>query len=233
MRELAQHFGVSEVTIRLDLTFLDEKGLLLRSRGAALVKNRLARELTLREKHGENAALKRKLGQAAAMLIGNGERIIIDSGTTTEEVAIALHDHQDLVVMTNGLNIANQLATAEQVELMVAGGLLRRKSLSFYGAAAEASLRHLHFDKVILGADGFDLKRGLSTHFAAEASLNRLMCAAAERIIVVTDSSKFRRRGFHAICAIEDIDVLVTDRGIPPEYVDRVLDLGAQLVLVD
>lgn len=233
VRDLARHFGVSEVTIRLDLTFLDEKGLVLRSRGAALVKNRIARELTLREKHGEHAALKRKLGEATARLIANGERIIVDSGTTTEEVAIALHDHQDLVVMTNGLNIANRLATAEQVKVMVAGGLLRKKSLSFYGTSAEASLRHLHFDKVILGVDGFDLKLGLTTHFEAEASLNRLMCRASEQIVVVTDSSKFRRRGFHAICDIKDIDVLVTDSGIPPDYAERIVQLGARLIVVD
>lgn len=233
VRELSRHFGVSEVTIRHDLTFLDEKALLVRSRGAALVNNKLARELTLREKHGEHSALKRKLGQAAAQLIANGERIIVDSGTTTEEVAIALQNHHDLVVMTNGLNIANQLTAAEHVEVMVAGGLLRKKSLSFYGAAAEASLRHLHFDKVVLGVDGFDLKLGLTTHFEAEASLNRLMCKASEQIIVVTDSSKFRRRGFHAICDLKDIDVLVTDRGIPPEYAERIAHLGTRLILVD
>lgn len=233
VRDLSRYFGVSEVTIRHDLTFLDEKALLVRSRGGALINNKLARELTLREKHGEHRALKRKLGHAAAAMIANGERIILDSGTTTEEVAIALHDHSDLVVMTNGLNIANQLAHADNVEVMVAGGLLRKKSMSFYGAVAEASLRHLHFDKAILGVDGIDLNLGLTTHFEAEASLNRLMCKISEQVVVVTDSSKFQRRGgFHAICAIRDIDVLVTDSGIPQEYADRFANLGTQLVIV-
>jgi DeoR family transcriptional regulator of aga operon len=233
VHELSRHFGVSEVTIRLDLTLLDEKSLLVRSRGGALVNNTVMRELTLREKHGEHAALKRKLGQAVAGLISNGERIILDSGTTTEEVAIALRNHQDLVVMTNGLNVANQLALAEGIEVMVAGGMLRRKSMSFHGTAAEIGLQHLHFDKVVLGVDGFDLKLGLTTHFEAEASLNRLMCEVSEQIIVATDSSKFQRRGFHAICAIREIDVLVTDSGIPVEYSERLEHLGTKVIIIE
>jgi DeoR family transcriptional regulator of aga operon len=90
----------------------------------------------------------------------------------------------------------------------------------------------LHFDKVVLGADGFDLSTGLSTHFEAEASLNRLMCEVAREVIVVTDSSKFARRCFHLICAVNQVHTLVTDAGIPTEMVEELTRMGVQVHLI-
>jgi DeoR family transcriptional regulator, aga operon transcriptional repressor len=229
VRELSRHFGVSEVTIRHDLTVLHDKSLLIRSRGSAFVNSRLGRELTIREKHETHHGVKHKLGQAVAAIIKDNERVILDSGTTTEEVAIALSQHSNLIVMTNGLNVAS----APGIEVMITGGLLRRTSMSFYGATAEANLRYLHFDKVVLGVDGFDMNVGLTTHFESEASLNRLMCDLSDEVIVVTDSSKFRRRGFHAICGVSDIDVLLTDTGIPEQYAEQITRQGVRLHLVD
>jgi len=233
VKELAERFDVSEVTVRADLGFLNDKGLLIRSRGGAIVNSPLGRELTLREKHEKHHGLKRQLGETVAALIHDEDRLILDSGTTTEEVAIALRRHKNLIVMTNGLNVANELIAAENIELMMTGGLLRKKSQSFYGAQAEASLRQYHFDKVVLGVDGFDLRVGLTTYFEPEANLNRLMCEMADEVIVVTDSSKFDRRSFHIICSISTIDTLVTDTGIPPEYADELTRQGVRLHLVD
>lgn len=233
VKDLAERFAVSEVTIRSDLTFLNSRNLLVRSRGGAVVNSQLSRELSLKEKHEKHHGLKRKLGQAVAALVNDEERIILDSGTTTEEVAIGLRDHRNLIVMTNGLNIANELAQADSIEVMLTGGVLRKKSMSFYGTQAEQSIRHYHFDKVILGVDGFDMKTGLTTYFEPEASLNRLMCEVSSELIVVTDSSKFDRRGFHIICAMSAIHTLVTDTGIPAAYVDELNRLGVRLQLVD
>jgi DeoR family transcriptional regulator of aga operon len=230
--DLAQRFGVSEVTIRSDLAALDAKKLLIRSRGGAMVNDDLSRELSLKEKKQKNSELKQRLGLAVAELIQDDERIIIDSGTTTEEVAANLRDHKNLIVMTNGLNIAVELAQFDKVEVMLTGGTLRKKSLSFYGPQAEQSLRHYQFDKVILGVDGFDIATGLSTHFEAEASLNRLMCTSAREVIVVTDSSKFDCRCFHLICQPVQVHTLVTDAGIPEEYVKALTDLGVRIIII-
>ena len=101
--------------------------------------------------------------------------------------------------------------------------------MSFFGQQAEKSLNHLHFDKVILGADGFDMKAGITAYFEPEASLNRLMCAASSEVIAVTDSSKFNRRGGHVICAAEDIHTLITDSGIPAEYSKWLAEAGVEL----
>jgi len=230
--ELAQKFGVSEVTIRSDLATLDSKRLVVRSRGGAMVNDDLSRELSLKEKRQKHSDLKQKLGRAVAALIADDERIILDSGTTTEEVAACLSEHKNLIVMTNGLNIASELAAFDKVEVMMTGGLLRKKSMSFYGAQAEQALRHFQFDKVVLGVDGFDLRTGLSTHFEAEATLNRLMCEVAREIIVVTDSSKFERRGFHLICAANQVHTLVTDAGVPAGTVEELTRMGVQVHII-
>jgi DeoR family transcriptional regulator of aga operon len=233
VRELADRFAVSEVTIRSDLAVLDQKKLLVRSRGGALINSELSRELSLKEKRHCYSALKQQLGAAAAGLIRDGDRVILDSGTTTQQVAAHLADHKDLIVMTNGLNIAMELAQKEDVEVMLTGGLLRKKSMSFYGNVAEKSLRDYNFNKLILGVDGFDLKAGLTTHFEKEASLNRLMCDIANEIIVVTDSSKFDQRAFHVICGSANIHSLVTDSGIPEQYAEHLTKQGVQLHIID
>ncbi|MCV6603970.1 MAG: transcriptional repressor AgaR, partial [Porticoccaceae bacterium] len=186
--ELAERFGVSSVTIRSDLNHLDENGFVIRCHGGALVNSKLAKELSVQERYSEHSTEKRSLGRATAELINDDEFIFLDSGTTTEEVAQCLGEHKNLTVMTNGLNIANALSKFEQIEVIVTGGVLRKKSMSFFGRQAEQSLKHLHFDKVILGVDGFDSKVGVTTYFEPEATLNRLMCEAASEIIAVTDS---------------------------------------------
>lgn len=230
--ELSQRFGVSEVTIRSDLAVLDSKRLLVRSRGGAMVNDDLSRELSLKEKRQKHSELKQRLGRAVAALIKDDERIILDSGTTTEEVAANLREHKNLIVMTNGLNIALELSQVDKVEVMMTGGTLRKKSMSFYGAQAEQALKHYQFDKVVLGVDGFDLKTGLSTHFEAEATLNRLMCEVSREVVVVTDSSKFERRGFHLICSVMQVHTLVTDSGIPPLYVEELTRMGVQVHVI-
>lgn len=138
--ELANRFGVSEVTIRSDLAVLDQKQLLVRSRGGAMVNSDLIRELSLKEKGHCYSALKQELGKVAASLVNDGDRLLLDSGTTTQQVAANLLEHQDLIVMTNGLNIATELARSDDVEVMLTGGLLRKnRCLSMVPSPRRAS----------------------------------------------------------------------------------------------
>ena len=230
---LANQFAVSTVTIRNDLNALSAKGWVVRTRGGAVASTRLTRELSVQEKYKENFSVKRRLGQAVGDLIGEDVRsIILDSGTTTEEVALSLVGRSRLRVLTNGLNIASALANSEGIEVRVTGGMLRKKSMSFYGRHAEESLRFLHFDKLILGADGIDSEVGVTTHFEHEASLNRLMCQVARQVIVVADSSKFGRCGSHIICRLSEIDVLVTDAGVPGDLSDELRARDVELHVV-
>lgn len=231
--ELAQQYNVSTVTIRNDLNRLGKKGLVIRFRGGATVSNRLTKELSISQKQHQYYYIKHRLAQATAKLVRDGESIILDSGTTTEEVALSLHEHKQLKVMTNGLNVAAKLAENNNIEVMVTGGTLRQKSLSFFDNKAEASLTNYHFDKVILGVDGFDLEAGITTHFSQEASLNRLMCSISSEIIVVTDSSKFGKRSCHIITPYTNITTLITDSGIPDSYVAKLTKAGVKLWIVN
>lgn len=234
VEELARMLNVSQVTIRNDLNALNSKGLVVRARGGAVASNRLTRELSMQERYRDDLSVKRRLGRAVAGLIGDDVRTIaLDSGTTTEEVALCLLDHRDLTVVTNGLNVASALARAESIEILVTGGILRTRSLSFFGKHAEDGLRHMHFDKLVLGADGIDTGVGVTNHFAQEASLNRRMCNMASDIILVSDSSKFGKRCPHIVCRLDRIDTLVTDAGIPSGTARQLASLGISLHIVD
>jgi DeoR family transcriptional regulator of aga operon len=231
--ELASEFNVSTVTIRTDLNDLSKRRLLIRTRGGAIAINNITKELSVKEKHNENSYIKEKLAEAAVKLINNDELIILDSGTTTEKIATLLQNHENLVVMTNGLNIATELSHLQNSEVLMTGGRLRQKSLSFYGRQAEASLDNLRFDKVILGVDGVDIHSGFTTHFEHEASLNRLMCNVSKEVIVVTDSSKFDRSGLYIIDSLDSIDILITDNKIPPQYIDYFNANNVKLIIVN
>lgn len=214
--ELAQQFGVSTQTVRKDLNFLDAKGVCTRSPGGALLRigalSPTEEAIDVRRRHF--AEEKARIGKAAAALLSGGESILLDSGTTTLQVARHLNASQPLVVVTNDVGIMNELASREAVQLVFLGGTLRRRNLSFYGTQTERALEGLHVDKLFLAADGFDTEKGITTHYEPEALLNRLMCKAAREIIVVADSSKFGRVCLHKILETRGINRLVTDAGI-------------------
>lgn len=231
--ELSDLFDVSLVTIRCDLTFLEGKGHIIRSHGAAISKVGVIAELSVQDKCRQNVEAKSKIGAAAVKLIANGDSIIIDSGSTSKEIAASLGGVDNVVVMTNGLDIATTLAEVDGIEVLMTGGSLRKNALSFSGSQAEQGLNNYCFDKLFLGVDGFDLRAGITTHNAQEASLNRLMCDSSEQVIAVADSSKFGRRSCHMIRAFGDIDVLITDTGIPSEYVDKLRSMQVEVIIVD
>jgi DeoR family transcriptional regulator of aga operon len=125
----------------------------------------------------------------------------------------------------------NELVSRENVQLVFLGGTLRRKNLSFYGTQTERALQDLHVDKLFLAADGFDIDKGVTTHFEPEAILNRMMCRAASEIIVVTDSSKFERICLHKIVEPQGITKLVTDTGIPDEAREALTRIGVEVII--
>jgi len=230
---LVEKYNVSAVTIRSDLNYLDDKKLLIRTRGGAIARSSISKELTIDEKHCAQHEIKKKLALTASKQISEGDAIILDSGSTTAELALCLHSFSRLIVMTNGLNVAQNLLTANGVEVLMTGGTLRKTSLSFYGRQAEDSLERYHFDKAILGVDGMDFNAGITTHFEYEAMLNRLMRSVAKEVITITDSSKFIRSSIHKICGLAEIDTLVTDAGIPDSYAQFLERNGVQLVIAD
>jgi DeoR family transcriptional regulator of aga operon len=234
VNDLAEAYSVSTVTIRNDLAFLEKQGIAVRAYGGALICDSHVSgvEPSVEDKSTLNTTIKRHIASAAVELIKPGHRIILDSGTTTCEIARQLRQHNDVIAMTNGMNVANVLLEAEGVELLMTGGHLRRQSQSFYGDQAEQSLQNYHFDMLFLGVDAMDLERGISTHNEDEARLNRKMCEVAERIIVVTDSSKFNRSSLHKIIDTQRIDTIIVDDAIPQESLEGLRKGGIEVILV-
>ncbi|WP_428649497.1 transcriptional repressor AgaR [Photobacterium satsumensis] len=233
VEDLAEQFDVSSVTIRSDLSFLEKNGYVVRSHGAAIPNTGVIAELTVQEKRRQNAGSKSLIGQAAAKLIKSGDTVILDSGTTTREIASSLKALEDVVVMTNGLDVAMELASAPGIEVLMSGGVLRKNALSFSGSQAESSLKNYRFDKVFLGVDGFDLRAGITTHNEQEASLNRLMCEISEQVIAVADSSKFGKRSCHMIREFGNIDILVTDSDLPEDYLQGLREMKVEVIIVE
>ncbi len=229
--ELADSFGVSSVTIRADLNHIESQGLATRTHGGATLVRTPPREQDIHEKDALNLPLKDMIGARAAQLVRPGENIIIDSGSTTMMLARHLRLRGDVTVMTNGLNIAWELANADGVNVLLTGGLLRKQSLSLQGSQAEASLTSYSFDTLFLGVDGLDLQFGLTTHDEAEARLNHRMVERARRIVVLTDASKFGRVSLHRIARLDQIHAIITDDGISDEYREGLQRLGLDVIV--
>lgn len=227
---LAKQFGVSAVTIRSDLNTLEQQGFITRSHGFAVLNSRLIAELSIADKRDHYPELKQRIGKLAATLLKDGEKIILDSGTTTKAIVSHIGDRH-LTVLTNGLDLAMELVPCPNVEIRLTGGVLRKNAMSFSGAMADNNLRHYRFDKLFLGVDGFDLQKGMTTFNEQEAQLNRLMCEAANQVIVVADSSKFGQYSDYVICPVNQIDVLVTDENLPHNYKTTLENAGVQVLI--
>ncbi len=230
--ELSALFDVSTVTIRNDLEFFEKKGMIHRTYGGALLKNNVYTDRSLEEKQKLHAEEKRRIGQFAADMIRDGDSIVLDSGTTTREIALRLNDKKDLTVMTNAINIALELATFPNITLMLTGGMLREESYSLVGPEAENTLRNYYFDKLFLGVDGIDLDYGLTTSNPLEAQLNRLMVKRSNQVFAVTDSSKFGRHSFSFISDLDPIGTIITDEYLSEEYESQLKKRGINVVKV-
>lgn len=230
--DLAQRFRTSQVTIRKDLDALHVRGLIQRTHGGALPNRDGALEdPSLSEKERVHRKEKLRIAAAAARLVSEGQVVILDSGTTTTEIARALRHQQHLTVITNAVNIAAELAHSS-VEVILTGGVERKNSFSLVGPIAEETLRRLSADILFLGVDGFDVRHGLSTPNLPEASVNRVMIEIAKRTIAVCDSSKFGRRSLSLIGPPTCLHQVITDKAIAKSDLEALRKAGIDVLLV-
>lgn len=231
--ELAELFGISLVTARNDLNALAEIGAVVRTRGGA-IPQRADEDLPIGVKQTLHRGEKIRIAEEAVKLIGEGQTIVLDSGSTTGEIAKQIRGLklQSINVITNALNIAVLLAGVPHVTLIMLGGVLRPSSYSLGGPQAELALEGLHADLLFLGFDGLDPEIGVMTPHLLEARLNRRMLEIARRVVAVGDSSKIGQRSLSMIATIEQIDLIITDTGVSDKMVDALRQRGAQVVLV-
>lgn len=230
---LASKLDVSEVTIRKDLTILEEKRVLYRSRGNAILMNPYINDRHVNEKEKYNVDEKRAIGHRAASLITPSDSILIASGTTMLFLAREIRAAGHLTAITAATNVVSILTQDHNIDVIQLGGQVRNSSGSVVGDYAEMMLKNFSCSKLFLGVDGFDLEYGLSTTNLMEANLNRAMIKASQKTIVLADSTKFGRRGFSKICDIEDVDQIITDSGISPHMLEQLRERGIEVSVVD
>lgn len=234
VEDLVQRFGVSSVTVRGDLDSLAKSGSLIRSHGGAIKRIDPRTDYPIAFKETLHSAEKARIGQAAAELIRPGQIIILDSGTTTAEIARRLKHLKvrPVTVITNALNSAMELSSSPELSVVMLGGILRPMSFSLVGPQAEQTLRDLNADQLFLGVDALDPELGLSTPDILEAQLNALMIKVAREVTVVADSSKLRRRSLSVICKVNLIHRLITDTGADPQVVEALREQGLEVLTV-
>lgn len=228
--DLAQRLATSEVTIRKDLAALEANGLLLRRYGGAIP---VPVELLHEQAAVSCSATKQAIAKAAATLIHDHYRIIIDSGSTTAGLVAELGHKQGLVVMTNALQLAAAVRELEnEPVLLMTGGTWDPHSESFQGQVAEQVLRAYDFDQLFIGADGLDPLRGTTT-FNELVGLSRVMAEVARQVIVMIESDKVGRRIPNLELAWDQIDILISDNGLEPQVADQIRQQGVQVICAE
>ncbi|MBS0571005.1 MAG: DeoR/GlpR transcriptional regulator [Proteobacteria bacterium] len=231
VEQLAARFAISTVTIRADLEALARNAAIVRTHGGALPAPARTADTPLSIKQARHAAQKKRIGQAAAKLVADGDTIILDSGSTTVEIARALRQRRwsALTVVTNGLYIALELGAIPAIRVMMLGGLLRPSSDSLVGPAAEQMLAQLSAQRLFLGVDGIDAEAGVTTPDPQEAALNALMIRAARETVAVFDSSKLGQRALSVIAPLSALHVAITDSAADAAQLRALREAGVRV----
>lgn len=229
--DLSSKLKVSAVTIRKDLDLLEEKKLLYRTHGGAILADPYIATRKVSEKEKLRPEVKRRIGLKAVELLSPQDALIIASGTTVQAFARCI-ENMKLTVITSAMNVAMELLDKPDIEIIQLGGIIRHSSASAVSEYAIRMLDNFSCSKLFLGVDGIYPEYGLSTTHIQEACLNQAMIAAATKTIVLADSSKFGRRGFSKICNMSDIDWVITDSGISPKMLEAIEEQGVKVTIV-
>ncbi|MFF9362282.1 DeoR/GlpR family DNA-binding transcription regulator [Streptomyces griseoluteus] len=225
VNELTRQLGVSDMTVRRDLDALARQGVLEKVHGGAVpVVEASTHEPGFEAKSGLEPTAKEEIARAAARLVAPGSAIALSGGTTTYTLARQLLEVPELTVVTNSVRVADVFHTAQRTSgrrpgaaTVVLTGGVRTPSDSLVGPVADRAIAALHFDLLFLGVHGISAEAGLSTPNLAEAETNRQLVRSARRVVVVADHTKWGTVGLSSFAALDEVDTLVTDGGLPAE----------------
>ena len=234
VKELSDMFGVSNVTVRKDLNDLCSAGLAVRTHGGAMKRGKTRFELNQEEKAKEAHKEKEAIADYAYREICDGETIMLYGGSTVQELArkIKTASWKDLTVVTNALNIANELADVEGVSLLFVGGTLRKKILTCVGPMAEEALSQLVVDRTFVSVNCVSLEYGLTAANITEGRTVRTMLKAGLKKYLLVHSEKFEKNSIYRICSVDDVNVIITDDQLKVDIIDRYMERKCQLVRV-
>ncbi len=231
VRDLSAAFAVSEATIRQDLEKLDADGHVSRQHGGAFLRTVPRQVETMSLQHMENIDKKRKIGAKAASLVGDGETIILDAGSTTTEVAHQLLGRSSLTVITNALNIALLLGAAPGYAVHMPGGQFKAPTLSLSGDKAAEYFEDVYAGKLFLATAGVAFDTGLTYPSFADLQLKQAMIRAASRVYLVADSTKINRSSFTRLGTLDVIHAFITDDGIRDEDARAFESRGVEVII--
>lgn len=231
--EICQVFEVSDATARRDLSALAERNLIRRVHGGAIRNQPVATsEAPIMQRMEARTDIKRRIGQAAARLIQDGDTVLLIGGSTGAAVARELGNHANLTLVTDSLIVANELVRQGLHKVLILGGMIDSDEFAVRGTLSRLLLSELQVDKVILGAKAISPQRGLSAESAEEAELFRDCIQAGHYIILVSDSSKFNVSALVRIAPVDVLDALVTDSNIDAAAVEALQERGVFVEIV-
>lgn len=230
--DLAAQFDVTTQTIRKDLNELAQRGLASRVHGGARPSASVA-NLAYEERRQMASAEKQGIGQLAARLIPNNCSVMLNIGTTTEQVALALHGHTELVVISNNVNVINSLSGSASKELILAGGTVRQSDGAIVGEAAVEFISRFKADFAIIGASALDEDGAILDFDQREVAVARAILRNARTRILVADASKFERSAPVRIGDISEIDYFVSDRAPPGEFARACEEAGTTIITAE
>ncbi len=227
---LAGRLGVSLETVRRDVRPLSDQGAIVKMHGAIGLPS-LTGEAPFERRMRENAASKRAIARHMAKTIRDGDSIMMDTGTTTSYLARELLGHRRLTVVTNSSDIARTLATVNGNKVYMAGGELRSDNGAAFGVSAIEFVSRFSVAHAVISVGAVDLADGIMDYDLEEAEFARMVLSRGERMVAVTDHSKFGKRGLVQVCGFTDIGELVTDSAPPADIAAALDEAGAQVVV--
>ncbi|MFD1914209.1 DeoR/GlpR family DNA-binding transcription regulator [Halodurantibacterium flavum] len=228
VEELADHFGVTLQTIRRDLTELAEAGKLTRVYGGAILSSGVV-NIGYEQRRDLHSAEKERIGRLCASHIPDNASLFLNIGTTTEAVARALLSHDNLMVVTNNLNVANIMAQNPSAEVVVAGGVLRRTDAALVGDMTMEVVRQFKVDFAVIGSSALDEDGDLLDFDVREVRVSQAILAQARRRFLVADRSKFHRSAPVRIASLAEVDIFFTDAPPPVSVKDKCADWETEI----
>jgi DeoR family transcriptional regulator of aga operon len=230
--ELSDRFNVSDVTIRADLQALADGALIVRTHGGAIPPVNSIYELSLNRRRQQQPDAKQRIGQAASQMIAEGEAVFLDSSSTALTIAPYIKHYRDLTVITNSLVVAQEMLSAPNISVIMPGGTLHPDTVSLSDPLGLSLLDHYNVARGFFGAYGLSLSVGLTDVTVTEAAVKRPIVKMCRQVVVVLDGTKWGREGAASYANLQDVNVVISDIGAPPDMVAAVCSLGIEVVLV-
>jgi DeoR/GlpR family transcriptional regulator of sugar metabolism len=234
VEELSSFFNVADMTIRRDLLTLEKKGLLYRTHGGAVKREKKSvwQMSSIQTRLCQNTAEKERIALYVSQMIHDGESIMIDGGSTTTKVAENLCGKRNLLIVTNALTIAEMLLESNNNKIILTGGELLKETNALCGGATEAAISGYRVDKAIIGVSGLVPGEGCFSAIPQEGEIKSLMLRNSQKTILAADSSKIGTRAFYLFCDFTKINFLVTDANIKKDDLSALKKTGIEVIVV-